>query len=306
MKYISEAESRRLISHKIAFKAVREALIAAVTDSTSTVFPAVVAHASQRHNVFTMKSGTTSTISGLKVGSYWPENNSRGEPNHNTTILLLDQRNGKVTTVIEAGEVNAYRTAAADAVAASVLARPDSTNLAIFGAGHQAFFECLALSRVLPIRKVLVVARDENKAQRMILKLAEHNITAVVAPGAQQACEDADIVVTATPSKAPLFDFAWIKPGTHIACMGADSKGKQELPPELFPASRLFCDLPAQSRNIGEFQHCETSADICAIGDVLGGNQPGRENRSEITIFDSSGIALQDLLVAQYLSEIVA
>lgn len=83
--------------------------------------------------------------------------------------------------------------------------------------------------------------------------------------------------------------------------MGADSKGKQEMPPSLYPLARLFCDLPAQSRAIGEFQHVASSVEIIAIGDVLAGERIVRESKDDITIFDSSGIALQDLFVAERL-----
>ncbi|GAB7358603.1 hypothetical protein MBLNU230_g2663t1 [Neophaeotheca triangularis] len=304
MKYISEEESRLLISHSIAFDAVKEAFIAAAVDETSTVFPAVIAHAAQPANVFTVKSGTTSTVSGLKVGSYWPDNISRGDPNHNSTILLINQANGKISTVIEAGEVNAYRTAAADAIAASVLARPDASNLVVFGAGHQALFECVALSRVLPIRKVEIVARNSTKGQEMVAKLESYNISATVASDAKQACLDAHVVVTATPARAPLFEADWIKPGTHVSCMGADSKGKQEIPAALFARAQLFCDLPSQSRAIGEFQHAPASAEMCAIGNVLQGTQPGRESKEQVTMFDSSGISLQDLFIAKRLAQI--
>jgi len=294
-----------LITHEIAFDAVRDALIAAALDDSSTIFPAVIAHAARKHDVFTIKSGTTSTVSGLKVGSYWPNNVTKGQRNHNSTILLIDQASGKISSVVEAGEVNAYRTAAADAAAATVLARPESTTLTIFGTGHQALFECLALSRVLPIKDVLIVARNRVKAEQFANKLKECGLDAFVATSAQKACMQADIVVTATPARAPLFEATWIRPGTHIACMGADSKGKQEIPTLLYPLARLFCDLPAQSRSIGEFQHVASPVEIIAIGDVLTGAQSGRKSNDEITIFDSSGIALQDLFVAEHLSRLL-
>lgn len=299
MRYIPEEKSRLLITHEIAFHAVKDALVAAALDDSSAIFPAVIAHAARKQDVFTIKSGTTSTISGLKVGSYWPDNITKGHRNHNSTILLIDQASGKINTVVEAGEVNAYRTAAADAVAAAVLARPESSTLAIFGAGHQALFECLALSRVLPIRHVLIVARDPVKALQFEKELKEHDLNARVASSAEEACMHADVVVTATSARTPLFQAAWIRPGTHVACMGADSKGKQEVPPLLYPLARLFCDLLAQSRTIGEFQHAPSSVEVIAIGDVMAGTKSGRESKDDITIFDSSGIALQDLFTAE-------
>jgi ornithine cyclodeaminase len=119
----------------------------------------------------------------------------------------------------------------------------------------------------------------------------------------ETVCRSADILITATPSSEPLFTNPdWIRPGTHISAMGADTPGKQELPAELVRNARLFADLPEQSRRIGEFQHVssvEPDTPIAAIGDVVTGALPGRISSEDITIFDSSGIALQDLFVAE-------
>ncbi|KAF1017035.1 MAG: Ornithine cyclodeaminase [Stenotrophomonas maltophilia] len=116
---------------------------------------------------------------------------------------------------------------------------------------------------------------------------------------AQKDCRHAGI--TATGAQAPLFEAAWVQPGTHISAMGADAPGKQELPAALLAHARLFCDLPAQSRLIGEFQHAPTAAVPVALGDVLAGRLPGPAHADDITVFDSSGTALQDLVLAEAL-----
>jgi ornithine cyclodeaminase/alanine dehydrogenase-like protein (mu-crystallin family) len=126
------------------------------------------------------------------------------------------------------------------------------------------------------------------------------------AVSAEQAVRAADIVVTATPSREPLFDEAWVKPGTHVVSMGSDAPGKRELPSDLFPRARLFCDLLSQSVQIGEFQHVRDAIDagaltVTPIGDVIEGRAPGRSSDEEITVFDSSGISLQDLYMAEAL-----
>jgi ornithine cyclodeaminase len=302
MKFISEEQSAALITHEIAYMAVREALIAAAGDQ-STIFPAVLAHGSVQSDRFSIKSGATADIAGLKVGSYWPGNESLGLPRHNSAILLIDQKVGRVEWVIEAGKVNAYRTAAADAVACDVLARPDASTLAIFGAGHQALYECLAISRIRSIEQVLVVARDGAKAEAFADKLNEYGLHAEISD-ARDACAHADIVVAATPARAPLFENDWVRPGTHVASMGSDAAGKQELPPALFDRAELFCDFPAQSVVIGDLQHFPGDRSrIVAIGDVLAGRHPGRTSPDQITIFDSSGISLQDLYVARQIIE---
>ncbi|WP_331327572.1 hypothetical protein [Methylobacterium fujisawaense] len=117
----------------------------------------------------------------------------------------------------------------------------------------------------------------------------------------REACAAADVIVTATPARAPLFEADWVRPGTHVAAMGADAKGKQELPPALLERAALFCDLPEQSRTIGEFQHAsaDAQAGMRALGDVLRSGEGGRTDPEAITVFDSSGIALQDLTIAR-------
>lgn len=302
MRFISEEESAGLVSHAMAFEAAREALVAAVSPGTS-LFPAVLGHGSDVGNRFSIKSGATQAYAGLKVGSFWPGNPARGLPRHNSVILLFDQAVGRIDTVIEAGRVNAYRTAAADAVAASVLARPDSAVLAVFGAGNQAEFECAALARVLPIRAIRVVARDPGRVAGFAERLRGHGVAdvAVRASSAREACADADVIVTATPSRSPLFEADWVRPGTHVAAMGADARGKQELPPALLERASLFCDLPEQSLAIGEFQHASeaAAAGLRAVGALLAAGEGGRASPEAVTVFDSSGIALQDLTIAR-------
>ncbi len=119
----------------------------------------------------------------------------------------------------------------------------------------------------------------------------------------ESCVRDMDIVVTVTPSRRPLIRRSWISAGTHINAVGADAPGKQELDPDLLRQAQLFCDLPAQSVQIGEFQHVSTEIGagkltLTALGHVLNGEAPGRLASEAITVFDSSGISLQDLYIA--------
>ncbi|TKY83864.1 ornithine cyclodeaminase family protein [Pectobacterium polonicum] len=297
MIFISETESAELINHELAYDAVREALLAA-SEPEARSFPVVHGQGSNPVNTFSIKASATSELAGLKVGSFWPGNPANGLPRHNSLILLFDQQIGKMTAAIEAGKVNAFRTAAADAVAADLLARPDAAVLTVFGTGHQARYECAALARIRPIRTVLIVGRDNSKSAEMAQELKAIGLDAQVSD-AESACRAADIIVTATPSRMPLFNAEWIKAGTHVVSMGSDAVGKQELPPELFIAGRLFCDLPSQSRTIGEFQHAPGHVALTAIGDVISENTAGRQTPDDITIFDSSGLSIQDLYIGQ-------
>jgi ornithine cyclodeaminase len=208
-----------------------------------------------------------------------------------------------VHALVEAGEVNAYRTAAADALAARHFARTDAGVLALFGAGHQAFHEALAIAGERSLSAVLVVNRNGAGAETMADRLRAEGFSARVA-APEEACRAADIIVTVTASRAPLFDADWVKPGTHVASMGSDGPGKQELPSALFERAALIADLPSQSVRFGEFQHLPDALHggaerIISLGDVLAGRRPGRRDSDEITIFDSSGLALQDLFVAK-------
>ncbi|QIA23563.1 ornithine cyclodeaminase family protein [Mesorhizobium sp. AA22] len=304
MIYISEEDSAALVTHELAFDAVRRALVAAASKQ-SLVFPAVLGRAQEATNTFSIKSGSSDELTGVKIGSFWSGNPARGLPRHNSTVVLLDQDTGRLGAVIEAGKVNAYRTAAADAVAADLLARKDAKVLAIFGAGNQAGFEVAALARIRPVETVLVVAGPSPRRDAFVERIRAKDLAAR-AVSAEDAVRQADIVVTATPSREPLFQAHWVRDGAHVVSMGSDAPGKQELPTELLSRASLFCDLPSQSVQIGDFQHMRDEIDagmlaLTAIGDVIEGRAPGRRSDEEITVFDSSGISLQDLYMAEAL-----
>jgi ornithine cyclodeaminase len=304
MIYISEEQSAALITHEIAYEAAKAALVAAASDE-ARVFPAVLGRSSEPTNTFSIKSGSSRHLTGVKVGSFWSKNPERGLPRHNSTIVLLDQDIGRLAAVVEAGTVNAYRTSAADAVAADLLARPDAKSLTIFGAGNQARYEVLALARIRPLEIVHVVARPSERRDAFVKLLKETGLTIQIS-SAEEAVSSSDIVVTATPAREALFDANWVRPGTHVASMGSDAPGKHELPTELLLKAELFCDLPSQSVTIGDFQHigdqvANGTIRITPIGDVITKKAAGRTSNAAITVFDSSGIALQDLYIADAL-----
>jgi ornithine cyclodeaminase len=303
MIIVSESAVRLVASRQMAFEAVRGAFVS-VAEGKGVNFPVVIGHGMQRQDQFGCKSGTAldRPVSGVKIGSYWPDNHLKGRPNHDSTTLLIDNDDGSIWAIVSAGYLNGLRTAAADAVATSHLARPDAAVVGILGAGHQAEFEVRAVADVRSLESVLIWSRQGDRARQLAGKLSDLGVP--VSPADKETvCRSADVLITATPSTEPLFaDPDWIRPGTHISAMGADTPGKQELPVDLVKNGRLFADLPEQSRRIGEFQHialADPDVSIAAIGDVITGARPGRLSPDDITIFDSSGIALQDLFVAE-------
>ena len=301
MYIVSEENVKKIANPELAFGAVSEAFIAAY-QNTGNIFPVVIASGCDAGNSFSIKSGnlTYKRLSGLKIGSYWANNHLKGLANHSTTILLLDEETGITRAVINAGYLNGLRTAAANAVATHQLARKDAHVLGVLGAGHQAIFEIKAICQIRKIDIILISSRTEESVERAIKILEVSGIKAIAADY-ETTCREADILVTVTNSDTPLFDSSWIKAGTHISAMGADQSGKQELPVSLLKKARLFADLPAQSRAIGEFEVASKEnpdLSILAIGALLVGDVSGRISEQDITVFDSSGIALQDLCVA--------
>ncbi|MCX5387302.1 ornithine cyclodeaminase family protein [Streptomyces sp. NBC_00083] len=292
--YLTEEQTAAYVDEELALEAARAAFAATVD---SEVFTSLAVHGSDPRNRFTLKPSASATHAGVKIGTYWPDNEEHGLPRHHSTLLLLDQTVGRIAAVLEVGTANAYRTAAADALAVDLLARADATTLAVFGTGHQAAYEVAAVSRVRAIGEVLVVGRTVERAERMAAALVAQGHNARAA-GAEEACGRADVIVTATTARAdtpPLFEAAWVRPGTHLSCMGADAPGKRELPPQLFDRARVFCDLPEQARRMGESQHAPDGTVLTPLGDVLTHRAAGRADADDITVFDSSGIGLQDL-----------
>ncbi|SDF79096.1 ornithine cyclodeaminase [Lentzea fradiae] len=289
--FLSESESAALVDDELALAAAREAFLAAATGS---IFPVVIGHSSTPGTRFSLKSGAAGDLVGVKVGSFWPGNVDL--PRHGSTIVLLDPATGRLAAVVEAAAANGYRTAAADALAVGTLARADSRTLTVVGTGHQAVHEVRAVSRVRPIERVLVVGRRAEAARSFAAEVTAVTGLAAEPVDVQAGVSAADVLVTATTSREPLFDASWVKPGTHVSAMGADGPGKQELPVELYERASLFCDLPQQSSSIGEFQH--TSVVPVALGAVLAGEAAGRASDDDVTVFDSSGFALQDLTLA--------
>jgi ornithine cyclodeaminase len=308
MLFVDDETASSLVTHELAFTSVTAAF-RDLSEGTARINPVVISAGCSQGDAFSIKSGVaaSSRILGLKVGSYWPRNDRRGIPRHSSSILLLDPDSGRARAFIAANRLNGFRTAAADAVAVDTLARKDAATLSIIGAGHQARFEVAAIRRVRPIQRVLIASRSGRSADVWAGELRAEGIAAV-AVDVESACRQADILVTVTPSRAPIFAANWIRPGTHVSSMGSDQAGKQELPTQLLASAALFADLPAQSVVIGEFQHAAAliasgEQRVVAIGEVIRGLHPGRRDGSEITVFDSSGVALQDLYLAAEIVE---
>ncbi len=301
---ISEATVRKIVTRQLAFDAVREAF-EAVSGDRARVFDVAIGNGLNSGEAFAIKSGSyaDNELVGFKCGTYWAGNFDKGLPAHGSTILLLDPDTGFPQVLVNASYLNGYRTAAGNAIAVSSLARSDATVLGVIGAGHQAEHEIRAVAEVRALSLIKIFTRSEARASWIGDRLVDVDID-IRFMSAEDAVRGSDIVVTVTPSQSPLVWNEWIEEGTHISAMGADDKGKHELDTAILKHARLFADYPQQSINIGEFQHAyddgliDSVDDICALGSVTRGESPGRISDTEVTVFDSSGIAIQDLTVA--------
>jgi len=225
-------------------------------------------------------------------------------------VVLADAGTGEMLALMDSIEITMLRTGAATAVAARRLARPESSVLTVVGCGIQGRVQLRALARVLSIRTVHAVDQDPDRAAAFAAALgAELSIDVRPAAHLGAAARVSDVIVTCTPSRRALLMAADVRPGTFIAAVGADSEDKQELEPALLGRSAVVVDVLEQCATIGELHHALTAkvmtrADVRGeLGDVITGKRPGRTSPEEITIFDSTGSALQDVAAAAVVYE---
>ena len=241
-------------------------------------------------------------VLGVKSGGYWPGNMEKGLINHQSSVFLFDPDTGQLKAVVGGNYLTAVRTAASSSVSIAHLARPDAKVIGLVGAGHQAGFQLRSAAEQRDFEKV--VAWNLHPEMLPGLKEVADDIgLPFEAVEREQLGAEADVIITITSAFEPLMMKDWVKPGTHLACMGTDTKGKQEVDAELVAAATLFTDEVAQSVSIGETQHAVAAgligeSDITPIGDVINGTHPGRRSDDEITLFDGTGVGLQDLAVA--------
>jgi len=283
-----------------------------------------------------IKSGelTGANIFGLKLVSWFGDNPSKSLPAVVGTVLVLDSRTGAPLGIMSGEHITMMRTGAAGSIGAKYLARKDSENLLLVGSGHLGAFQIIAtLMNMENIKKVTVYNALSFDQANEFCKSIKDKLLGLLAPyksqdkefydqmlkridivfeptqDIQQATEQADIIITATPSRAPMIKKEWVKPGTHISCVGADMEGKQEIDEHLFASTRVFVDDIGQAISVGETEipykkGIITEDQIKAeIGSVILNRENGRVSNEDITIFDSTGISLQDLITANYLLE---
>ncbi|GLS45992.1 iminosuccinate reductase BhcD [Methylobacterium brachythecii] len=303
MIIVPESRIADLVSSSECLVAV-EQVFASMARRSAYNFPVIREAIGHADALYGFKSGfdRESLALGLKSGGFWPGNFDKGLTNHQSTVFLFDADTGRCRAVVGGNLLTALRTAAASAVSIKYLARTDSRVLGMIGAGHQSTFQLRAALDQRPFEKVIGWNIEPAALSRLEAVAAEKGLP-FEAVDLDELGAQSDVIVTITSSFAPILKAAQVRPGTHLACMGTDTKGKQEVEAELLAKASVFTDEIAQSITIGEAQHAIgrgllSAEAIAEIGAVINGTHPGRRSEDEITLFDGTGVGLQDLAVA--------
>ncbi len=303
MIIVPEAEIASLIGRDASFDAV-ENVFAAMASKDAYNFPVIREAIGHADALYGFKSGfdRKSLALGLKSGGYWPGNDAKGLTNHQSTVILFDADTGKVKALVGGNLLTALRTAAASSVSIKHLAPKNAKVLGMIGAGHQSTFQMRAAVEQRDFEKVIGWNYHPEMLSRLADLAAELDLP-FEAVDLDQLGDEADVIISITSAFAPSLMDSHVKGGTHIACMGTDTKGKQEVEAALVARATVFTDEIAQSISIGECQHAvadgtQVQADIIEIGAVIDGDHKGRTSDDELTLFDGTGVGLQDLAVA--------
>jgi ornithine cyclodeaminase len=246
---------------------------------------------------------------GIKVITFMPGRRVPGLDSHQGVVMLFDPESGSPLAIMDASSITEIRTAAASGAATRVLAREDAGDLAVIGTGVQARSHLGAMSAVRDLSSVRVCGRTVEQANRFAREnSAMVHVPISVCETGEEAVEGADLICTATSSRVPVLEGEWIAPGAHINAAGACFKTSRELDAEAVAISRLFTDRRESAENeAGDYLMAVDEGVIGKdhllgeVGDVLLGGIPGRESADDITLFESLGIAVEDLAAAHYL-----
>lgn len=243
-------------------------------------------------------------IAGVKLVNVHPDNPRRGLPTVMALMVLNSTETGAPLAVMDGTTLTDLRTGAAGGVAAKYLSRKDSRVAGMIGLGRQARTQLHALTAVRDIELVRIfdTSGDSMEAFRADME-SKTGIEIQLCANASQAC-NCDILVTTTPVRSPVVKAGWIKEGTHINAIGADAAGKEELDPMILKKAKVVVDAVAQASHSGEV-NVPISKGIFSVeeiyaelGQVVSGKKPGRESDAEVTVFDSTGLAIQDVVTA--------
>lgn len=248
----------------------------------------------------------SSHAAGVKIVNVHPNNPKKYNlPTVMATIVLLEPETGYPICMMDGTWLTAMRTGAGSGVATKYLAKEGQVSVGIIGAGVQARTQLMAIAEVRQISSAKVYDIAPESAKRFVKEMAKLVGGKLTSVGSvDEATSGVDVIVTATPAREPILFSRHVRPGIHINAIGADAPGKQELDTEILMRARVIVDDLEQASHSGEVQTCLRKGlfgrdHICAeLGEIVAGKKNGRQSADEITVFDSTGLAIQDISVA--------
>lgn len=244
---------------------------------------------------------------GVKWVNAHPENQKFNLPPVMALVILGDAKTGYPLSVMDATYLTNLRTGAGGAVAAKYLARKNSKIAAFVGTGNQARTQLLGLLEIFPIKVVKAFSVDQKSEKLFIEFCGKQKVKTIFSKSIRECVQDADIAVTTTPSRKPIVKREWISPGTHINAIGADAPGKEELDPAILKSAKVVIDDWEQASHSGEINVPISKGILkkgqiyASLGQIVAQKKKGRTSASEITIFDSTGLSIQDIACADFI-----
>ncbi len=322
VKVLNQEVLEQVLEMPMVIEAIEEVYTLKAQEKTA-LFPMVFHEFNPGVADMDIKSGHLkgADIFGLKLVSWFGENKEKQLPLLIGTTMIFDSTTGAPLAILNADHITGMRTGAAGAIGAKYLGKKDAKTLLMVGTGHIAQFEIaatlLAVDSIETVRICDPMSADQAVAYTKTIadKLKKHfgiekEITFEPVHSLEEAVKQSELIITATPSRKAMIHKEWVQPGTHISCVGADMEGKQEIDEHLFATSVVVVDDYGQAVHVGETEKAFktgliTENDIHGeIGEVILGTKPGRQSDQDITIFDSTGIALQDLMTSKIALEL--
>lgn len=297
--YLSRADVERLLDIEQMLDALAKALIT-LSAGTTSVPPRAAARA-ERGILGVMPGYVPGVGLEVKLVSVFPTNHEQGLPAHQALIAIFDEDNGTPLAVMDGTYITAIRTGGTAAVAARTLAREDATVLAILGAGVQGWSHLETFPRIRRFKQIRIASRNASHAAA----LAAKHPHASVAESFEEAVRGADIVACCTDAREPIIRRAWLEPGVHVSSVGGT--WGPEIDAETLADARVFAEWRGAATNAPpagatELQGFDPER-ITEVGEVLAGRRPGRQSRDEITVYKSTGHAVEDAAAARLVYE---
>lgn len=322
VKVLNQEVLEEVLEMPAVIKAIEEVYTLKAEKKTS-LFPMVFHEFDPGVADMDIKSGHLkgADIFGLKLVSWYGDNKDKNLPLLIGTTMIFDANTGVPLAILNADHITGMRTGAAGAIGAKYLAKKDAKTLLMIGTGHIAQFEIAATLHAIDSIETVIVhdpmsfekteIYTESLSDKLMKNFNIHkSIQIIASENLEQSVSLSDVIITATPSRKAMIQKSWVKPGTHISCVGADMSGKQEIDERLFKDNIVVVDDIKQALEVGETETAYKKGIISKedihseMGEVILGKVKGRQSDHDITIFDTTGIALQDLMTSKIALEL--